>query len=72
MELRLSATKALLEAVTPWLDEEAFLGARARLRGSLVAARGHHERRAYVEALRLLEERRSWEARGIDRSERRS
>jgi hypothetical protein len=57
LELRLSATEAVLEAVAPWLDEEALLGARTKLRGSLIVAREDRQRRACLGALRLLEER---------------
>jgi hypothetical protein len=56
VELRLAAAEALLEALAPWLDEEATRGVRATLRGDLIAARGDRERLVCLHALQLLEE----------------
>jgi len=57
LELRLAATEALLAAIAPWLDDEAFRGVRTHLRADLIAAREGTDRLVCLHALRVLEER---------------
>jgi hypothetical protein len=55
LQLHLAATKALLLAFQPWMDDAILRDVRSRLRADLSFARQEEDRLVCLNALQLLE-----------------